>query len=98
MGRITAFFGKIWTFISVPGNLAVLTALGVGLGFWTNRLAPVPVLAPAAIAAPAPVPGQNASASGGGIAVIASGNAKVVIGAQQPAAQGAASASRASAK
>lgn len=75
---------KIWQFFSKPQNLAILVALAGGLGFlWTQVIAPIlstpdgpSVVSPEPKVAPAPIH-QNAQAGSGGLAINATGEAKV---------------------
>jgi hypothetical protein len=72
---------RVWAFLSQPQNLAIVAALAGGLGFlWKevaaprlNPIAEVPVVTPAV--------SQQATAVGGS-AINATGQAKVVIGAE----------------
>lgn len=66
---------KLWAFICTPQNLAVLAALGAGLGFLWKEV--IPHKEPAKIEAPAAA--QTATASNGN-AVNASGSSQVHIG------------------
>lgn len=73
--RLGAVVKKLWAFISTPQNLAVLAALGAGLGFLWKEV--IPHKEPAKIEAPAPA--QTATTNNGN-AVNASGSSQAHIG------------------
>jgi hypothetical protein len=67
---------KIWHFVSEPRNLAVLVALGTGVGFlWTGRVG----LGIQVEKAREPKIFEHATANGG-VAVNAAGQAQVTVG------------------
>lgn len=82
MGAFATFIGKVWAWVSTPANLAVLLALGAGIGFAWNKYSPSPPTAQSA-----PVATQTATASDGATAANGSGSSTVAIGAQPPGAK-----------
>lgn len=79
MGAFATFIGKVWAWVSTPANLAVLLALGAGIGFAWNKYSPSPPTAQSS-----PVATQTATASNDGKAANGSGNSTITIGVQGP--------------
>ena len=77
---------RLWLFLRNPRNLAILVALGGAIGFLWKEIAAPALNKPAVVVAPAPVvpPAQVATATEGGVAVNASGEAHVSVNSPPP--------------